>query len=177
MEAAIIRWYSFKCFLSSLGSLGGNQDGLVRDKMASFSFEIGMKSRVLFCIGGSWIDEARELRSAGVSRLSRDEPPWSLSRRSWFLASAWNSSASDIILASSLRPAMARFHDFVLFLKAKPLFPGEEGLEVAGVSEIDLGDGGLFFGRLCCECKADRGAISGAVLACSKGIGRGLGAA
>src|ERR1700709_2697038 len=82
-----------------------------------------------------------------------------------------------MIFASSLRSAIAIFHDFVLFLSAKPALRGDEGLDDTGVSETDLGGAGLCFGRLCCECNGGRGGASGAVTACSRGIGRGLGTA
>src|SRR6202021_1911831 len=45
---AIILWYSFKCLFSSAGSFGGSQDGRVRDRTASFSFDTGRGSIIMF---------------------------------------------------------------------------------------------------------------------------------
>ena len=52
---ANIFWYSLRCFFSSFGSLGGNQDGRVRERYFSFSRE-GRKGSIsgsLLRMGGS----------------------------------------------------------------------------------------------------------------------------
>lgn len=52
---AIIFSYSFRWRRSSAGSLGGSHDGRVRDSTASFSFEMGRGSIMMFVLrsGGS----------------------------------------------------------------------------------------------------------------------------
>src|ERR1700733_8042338 len=72
IDFAIIFWYSFKCLFSSLGSLGGSQDGRVRDKIASFSLDMGIKSKLPFCTGGSGTALGLELRLEAASKLGLD---------------------------------------------------------------------------------------------------------
>lgn len=99
-----MRWYSLRCFFSSLGSFGGSQDGRVRDRYFCFSTD-GWKGSIsgsLFRTGGSvgflvfgtvWLIDA-DLASPGcclVISCFRSYSDWNSSSASVsFLASASN---------------------------------------------------------------------------------------
>ncbi|KAK5635514.1 hypothetical protein RRF57_011226 [Xylaria bambusicola] len=131
MLLAIIFWYSFKCFFSSAGSLGGNHDGLVRERTASFSFDIGSGSIMILLLrrGGSSA-RADLTRGFGTGRMADCSTPC-LSN-----SSACSSSFSVSALASAFRPEIAAVQLF-----ARPLI-GERGVDFCESLECsDLHDG------------------------------------